>query len=122
MWLLAATAVLFALGPALLAAPARAAVALAALALTALPFAAGAALWLDLRDFPPSPAPLLDTRRLASGLEINVPTNSPACWGAPLPCTPRVHPGLRLRRPPDLGAGFEADPSLGPPIEPKLGG
>lgn len=122
VWLIAATSVMVALGRGLLSPRARGTMALGAVALAALPFVTGAALWLNLRDFPPSPGPMVEPQRLVSGLEVYVPSpRNPSCWSAPLPCTPRLHPGLKLRHPPDLGSGFEADPALGPPAELKLG-
>jgi hypothetical protein len=116
MWLLAACAIMAAFGGRMLGPFARRAMALGAVALVALPFLTGAALWLDLRGFPPSPGAVVAAQRLASGLDVNVPgPANPSCWAAPLPCTPRPHPGLRLRRPPDLASGFEVEPGSGPP-------
>jgi hypothetical protein len=111
MWLLAACSAMAALGTRLLAPRARRVIALCAVALAALPFFTGAALWLDLRGFPPSPRPPVEQQRLRSGLDVHVPARGGhSCWAATLPCTPRLHPGLRLRRPPALGSGFEVDP------------
>jgi hypothetical protein len=115
MWLIAAASVMVALGRFLLTGPARAAIALGAVALAALPFATGAPLWLDLRTFALSPRTTVVVQRLTSGLEVNVPSPNPACWDAPLPCTPQLHSGLRLRHPPDLSSGFEVDPASPPP-------
>ncbi len=52
------------------------------------------------------------------GLEVLVPAIRQAgpysyCWNAPLPCTPRPDPDLRLRRPGNLRSGFLLD--SGPP-------
>jgi hypothetical protein len=115
MWLIAAASVMVALGRFLLTGPARAAVAVGAIGLTALPFVTGAPLWLDLRTFALSPRTTVVVQRLASGLDVNVPSPNPACWDAPLPCTPQLHSGLRLRHPPDLSSGFEVDPASPPP-------
>jgi hypothetical protein len=116
IWLLAAQSVMVLLGNRLLAPVVQRSIALGAVALAALPFAATMPGWLDVRDFPPSPRPVIATRRLPSGLEVYVPiSTNPLCWDAPLPCTPRPHPGLRLRHPPDLGSGFEIEPGTGPP-------
>jgi len=41
-----------------------------------------------------------------SGLEVHVPKNQPACWNAPLPCTPFFRPDLRLRESGKVEKGF----------------
>lgn len=113
MWLLAACSVMVALSDRMLAPIARRVAALTAVGLAALPFFTGAALWLDLRGFPPSPRPAVELQQLASGLEVYMPKpGTYSCWASTLPCTSRLHPGLRLRRPPDLASGFEVDPAM----------
>src|SRR4030095_3340986 len=93
--------------------PPRRVAALTAVGLAALPFFTGAALWLDLRGFPPSPRPAVELQQLASGLGVYMPQpGTQSCWAATLPCPSRLHPGLRLRRPPDLASGFEVDPAM----------
>jgi hypothetical protein len=64
-------------------------------------------LWPGFRDFEMAPTVPTDVRPLASGLDVNVPRGTDACWAAPLPCAPHPDPGLALRRPGDLGGGFE---------------
>jgi hypothetical protein len=88
------------------------------LATFALPLLRGAEPWLPLREFEGASGPRVHTERLASGLEVGVPENQ-VCWYAPLPCTPEPHPGLRLRVPGDLGAGFviDQDVKAAEPIE-----
>jgi hypothetical protein len=71
-------------------------------------------LLLPVRDFQIKPAPQVEKERLPTGLEVWVPRHSNTCWDAPLPCTPEPQPGLRLRRPGDLAAGFAIDPSVLP--------
>lgn len=56
--------------------------------------------------FHPTPVAFLDTRLTASGLALHVPRDRGLCWDAGLPCTPFPNPGLRWRRPGDLGGGF----------------
>lgn len=84
------------------------AVVLVLAAAAAIPLARGSDLWLPLKDFEGTSSPRTHTEHLASGLDVLVPQNQ-VCWYAPLPCTPEPHPGLRLRRPGDLGAGFAID-------------
>ena len=114
LWLLAAQSVMVALGGRLPRPAARRAIVVGAVALAALPFASGAPLWLAMRRFATSPHPVVAPRQLASGLVVFVPPSA-ACWDAALPCTPQPHAGLRLRRPPDLGSGFEVEPGTAPP-------
>lgn len=78
------------------------------LAAAAQPFVLGAERWPGHKDFEPVSGPRVHTELLASGMEVNVPENQ-VCWYAPLPCTPEPHPGLRLREPGNLGAGFAID-------------
>jgi hypothetical protein len=40
------------------------------------------------------------------GVVVRVPKQGDQCWDAPLPCTPHLDPGLALRVPGDLAAGF----------------
>jgi hypothetical protein len=68
---------------------------------------------VELSDFEPVSRPQVALRQLASGLAVQVPVNSDVCSDAPLPCTPEPHPGLRLRRPGDLGGGFAIDVESG---------
>ena len=68
-----------------------------------------APVFLRLDDFEPVSRPQVALRQLPSGLAVQVPVGSDVCSDAPLPCTPEPHPGLRLRRPGDLGGGFTID-------------
>jgi hypothetical protein len=117
MWVLGITAVMLAIGGWLQAPHGRRLAAATTLALTVLPFVNGTPVLLPLTNFEANGAPVWYTIRLASGLELQTLRQGYySCWDAPLPCTPYPHLGLRLRRPPDLGSGFVADPSiLGPP-------
>lgn len=63
---------------------------------------------LPLRDFQGTSRPIVEQEKLASGLVVGLPLNQ-VCWWAPLPCSPEIHPGLKLRDPDDLGAGFRID-------------
>lgn len=65
------------------------------------------------------PIPKVQTIRetTVSGLTVLVPKKRDQCWNAPLPCTPRLDPHLRLRIPGDLASGFriskaQASPEL----------
>jgi len=78
------------------------------LAAAALPLQRGEEPWLALRDFEPSSAPRVHPQELKSGLVVNAPENQ-VCWYATLPCSPEIHPGLRLREPGNLAAGFAID-------------
>jgi hypothetical protein len=69
-------------------------------------------LWLPLRDFEPVGRVRWVERRLKTGLVVNRPLITEACWDAPLPCTPFTNPALRLRRDGDMSAGFMLDPAL----------
>lgn len=66
-------------------------------------------IWPGLKGFEMAPVIATDARALASGLSVNVPRGVDACFAAPLPCSPNPDPRLRLRRPDDLGSGFEID-------------
>ena len=66
-------------------------------------------IWPGLRDFETAPVIPTDARVLASGLRVNVPRGVDTCFAAPLPCAPNPDPRLKLRRPDDLGGGFEID-------------
>jgi hypothetical protein len=68
--------------------------------------------WAGLTHFDVMSAVRYEPRRLESGLVVNVPTLSDACWNAPLPCTAFPNPALRLRREGDLASGFMLDPVL----------
>jgi len=97
----------------------RATVVSLVLAAAALPVALSAERWPAHKDFEVASGPRIHTELLASGMRVNVPENQ-VCWYAPLPCTPEPHPGLRMRKPGNLGAGFAID--LIPPAasEPPL--
>jgi hypothetical protein len=115
MWMLCATGVLVAVGDRLSAARAllRPVTILAAVAATVLVLRAGMnPLWMALHDFEHMGLTRYEARRLESGLVVNVPTVSDACWLAPLPCTGYPNPALRLRREGDLASGFMLDPVL----------
>jgi hypothetical protein len=83
----------------------------AACVLAAVPFGDGPAL-RRLAGFEPSPRPPVIPVRLDTGLVVNYPGASQTCWDGPLPCTPEPNRALRLRRPGDLGSGFELDPAI----------
>jgi hypothetical protein len=53
--------------------------------------------------------------RTLSGLGVYVSREGQQCWDAPLPCTWRLDPRLRLRVPGDLGSGFVLGPGSEPP-------
>jgi hypothetical protein len=64
--------------------------------------------------FHPAPKIVMTSYVTRSGLTILVPaTEGPGmmsyCWDAPLPCTPRPDPNLRLRKEGDIRAGFVLD-------------
>jgi hypothetical protein len=85
---------------------AMAAAAIAAASVPALrtePWPAG------ITDFQTAPAGRVRELTLASGLVVRIPEHQ-QCWYAALPCTPEPHPGLKLREPGNLGAGFRIDP------------
>jgi hypothetical protein len=65
--------------------------------------------WPLLVDFQDAPAARVQEQALKSGLVVRYPENQ-VCWYAELPCTPEPHPGLRLREPGNLAAGFRIDP------------
>ncbi|MGC9453657.1 MAG: LIC_10190 family membrane protein [Phycisphaerae bacterium] len=54
------------------------------------------------------PSSELTATETPCGLRVLVPEDG-FCWDAPIPCTPRVHPGLRLRREGDLSSGFRIE-------------
>jgi hypothetical protein len=83
-------------------------VAVAALAAACVPAMRGEP-WPPHTDFEATPAPRIEERTLKSGLVIGFPENQ-VCWYAKLPCTPEPHPGLKLREPGNLAAGFRIDP------------
>jgi hypothetical protein len=66
-------------------------------------------LWPGFKQFGTAPVIPTDVQVLASGLEINVPRGIESCFAAPLPCAPHPDKGLKLRRPGDLGSGFEVE-------------
>jgi hypothetical protein len=115
MWLLAATGVLAACGDRLSAARSvlRPTMIVVTASVTVLALRAGMyPFWLDLHDFENMGRTQYEARRLESGLVVNVPTVSDACWFAPIPCTGYPNPALRLRREDDLASGFMLDPVL----------
>lgn len=57
------------------------------------------------RSMEPAKCGDIREERTNSGLVIHVPREGD-CWDAPLPCAPRLKPGLRLRVPGDLASGF----------------
>jgi hypothetical protein len=79
--------------------------------LVLLPWLQGEPALSGLRGFEPESPPRLEARTMPGGLEVLVPAYD-ACKRAPLLCTPTPIPGLRLRRPGDLAAGFVIDPAL----------
>jgi len=95
----------------------RVAVVMIALAGASLPVWRDPSPWLPLREFEITSGPVVHEQRLASGLVVGVPENQ-VCWWAPLPCTPEPHPGLELRDPSDLAAGFRIQlrDSMGPVV------
>lgn len=75
------------------------------------PWLQGAPALSGLRSFEPESPPRMEPRVLPGGLEVLVPRND-VCLDGPLLCTPTPIPGLRLRQPGNLGAGFRFDPEL----------
>ena len=61
------------------------------------------------RGFYPAPAANVTQCVTEWGLRLNVPKEGTLCWDAPLPCTPRPNPYLRLRTQDDLSSGFVVD-------------
>jgi hypothetical protein len=119
LWIFAAQLIVLGIGLTVLRGrwPARAAAVLLILAATLLPFFRGTDIFSPLTQFEIAGRVPVDEVRLPSGLVVNVPRGSDACWDAPLPCTPEPHPGLRLRRKGDLASGFAIDlavPDQGP--------
>jgi hypothetical protein len=115
VWILAATGVLLAGGPALVRPRSvlRPALLLAIAVATLGTVRAGMdPLWLPLRDFETISPARWKARRLKTGDVVNVPIGIEACGDAPLPCTPYPNPALRWRRAGDLAAGFMLDPAL----------
>lgn len=55
--------------------------------------------------FHATPTAKLSEARTACGQTVFVPEDG-FCWDSAIPCTPHVHPNLRLRKPGDLSAGF----------------
>jgi len=96
-------------------------VAAAACALPLLPWLEGAPALSGLRGFEPQTPVRVTPRVLPGGLEVQVPKND-VCLDGPLLCTPTPTPGLRLRDPADLGAGFVIDPALATPAEAAAAG
>jgi hypothetical protein len=85
-----------------------------------LQFQRGGPALLHLQDFEITSPPRVHDEKVASGLVVGMPENQ-VCWWAPLPCSPEIHPGLRLREPGNLGAGFAIDlPAVAP--TPPAGG
>jgi hypothetical protein len=105
LWVLAAEAVLLALGTDAGAASRRLVLA-GALVLALLPFLDGRPVFRRLSGFEPQPQPRVEEVRLESGLVVRVPTVADSCWDAPPPCAPHPDPRLRLRRAGDLESGF----------------
>ena len=91
---------------------ARVGVVALALAGTMLPLSRIESPLTDLIGFQPVSKAPFEPRQLPSGLSVYVPAVADSCADAPLPCTPEPHPGLRLRRPDDLSAGFVIDGDL----------
>jgi hypothetical protein len=60
--------------------------------------------------FHATPAAPVAPYRTRSGLVVLVPEVARSCFYAPLPCAPDPQPGLRLRRPGELGSGFVREP------------
>ncbi len=65
--------------------------------------------WPAHTKFESAPLPRVEERTLPSGLVVGFPEYQ-VCWYAKLPCTPEPHPGLKLREPGNLAAGFKIDP------------
>lgn len=96
--------------------------ALASLALLPfLPGLQGASGLSGYRGFEPESPVRVEPLVLPGGLEVLVPKND-VCANGPLLCTPTPTPGLRLRRPGDLGAGFVIDPALAATADPPAAG
>ena len=105
LWILAAEAVLLALGTDA-GAGSRRLVLAGAIVLALLPFLDGRPVLRRLSGFEPQPRPRLEEVRLESGLVVRVPTVADSCWDAPPPCAPHPDPRLRLRRAGNLESGF----------------
>ena len=105
LWIAAMLLVVVALAPFLASRALRIAIAAAVVAACFAPLGVEHEEMLALRDFEPSGRPVVHPMQLASGLVVNVPENQ-TCWDAELPCTSEPHPGLRLREPGNLAAGF----------------
>lgn len=60
-------------------------------------------------SLPPVPIPSYTSYTTSSGLQVFRPTTGDQCGLAPIPCTPYPFPGLRLREPGNLSAGFILD-------------
>jgi hypothetical protein len=56
--------------------------------------------WRSVTEVP------LDKHTTASGLVVYTPQQGEQCWDSPLPSTPDFNPGLRLRIPGNIAAGF----------------
>lgn len=80
-------------------------------ALPLLPLLQNAPALSGFRSFEPESPVRVEARVLPGGLEVLVPKDD-VCRSGPLLCTPTPTPGLRLRRPGDLGGGFVIDPEL----------
>jgi hypothetical protein len=115
LWILAAQTVVLACGGAarIDGRSLRIAALVGAIGVTALPVIGGQPLLRDLKKFETMVRPALTPTELRSGLVVQVPRTR-QCWAAPLPCTPEPNPGLRLRRPNELGSGFRIDPAAKP--------
>lgn len=96
-------------------------VAAAASVLPLLPWLEGAPALSRLRGFEPETVARVTPMLLPGGLEVQVPKND-VCLRGPLLCTPTPTPGLRLRDPADLGAGFVIDPALAAPADAAAAG
>jgi hypothetical protein len=90
----------------------RALVCVAVLLYALLPFAEGQTPWLELQQLAPLPRSTVREVHMPAGLVVRVPERQ-TCWNTPPPCTPELDPGLRLRRPDDLGSGFKIEPGSG---------
>jgi len=115
VWVLGASAIVASLGDMVLAPRTlrRAVVVVTVVALTTVMLRSVTdPLWLDATDFEARSPVAYHKRRLKTGLVVNVPRISDACWDVPLPCTGYPNPALRLRRDGDLAAGFMIDPAL----------
>jgi hypothetical protein len=99
----------------------RAGLVVLAVAGTALPLCRSESPFLPLDDFQPVSKSSVAPQELASGFTVYMPLTSHNCFDGPLPCTPEPHPGLRLRRPPDLVGGFVIDDGVEGPPRPATG-